>query len=389
MGSVYPRRRRWWIKFKLPDGKWKPQSTKFRTDVRGDKERARKLLRRIEDRISAGEDFGEVGFPTVRGYGDPWVGKREQLGLADWKNDGARLRIHVYPRIGPMRIDEVRPRHLADVFFHLRTGPKKKAPRTIRNIYSTVCALFRDARIDGLIDDTPCILTKYQLGEVIDLDPEWRDTAIYERHELEMLISDPLIPWDRQILYALEGIGALRHGEGAGMCWRHYEPSKRPLGRLMVRRSYDHLYTKTKRRRDMPVHPVLAAMLAEWKLSGWPEMMGRPPGPDDLIVPMPASLRISLGEMRTKDRSFKRLRKDLQALELRHRRGHDLRRTMISLARNNGANKDILAWATHGRSKKSTIDDYTTLEWKTLCDEVAKLTISRREHLVAVPAVKS
>jgi hypothetical protein len=37
----------------------------------------------------------------------------------------------------------------------------------------------------------------------------------------------------------------------------------------------------------MPVHPVLAAMLAEWKLQGWPEMMGRTPEPDDLVVPLP------------------------------------------------------------------------------------------------------
>jgi hypothetical protein len=34
------------------------------------------------------------------------------------------------------------------------------------------------------------------------------------------------------------------------------------------------------------VHPVLAAKLAQWRLAGWPEMMGRAPGPGDLIVPL-------------------------------------------------------------------------------------------------------
>jgi hypothetical protein len=45
--------------------------------------------------------------------------------------------------------------------------------------------------------------------------------------------------------------------------------------------------TKTETVKHVPVHPTLAAMLAEWKLSGWTAMMGRAPEPDDLIIPMP------------------------------------------------------------------------------------------------------
>jgi hypothetical protein len=37
--------------------------------------------------------------------------------------------------------------------------------------------------------------------------------------------------------------------------------------------------------REVPVHKLLARLLAEWKLRGWPELMGWKPGPDDLIVP--------------------------------------------------------------------------------------------------------
>ena len=32
-------------------------------------------------------------------------------------------------------------------------------------------------------------------------------------------------------VYALQGIGALRHGEAAGLCWRHYDSTKKLLGR--------------------------------------------------------------------------------------------------------------------------------------------------------------
>jgi hypothetical protein len=63
----------------------------------------------------------------------------------------------------------------------------------------------------------------------------------------------------------------------------------RPLGKLLVARSYNsrtgrEKNTKTEAVKHVPVHPTLAAMLAEWKLGGWPELIGRAPGPDDLIV---------------------------------------------------------------------------------------------------------
>ena len=61
------------------------------------------------------------------------------------------------------------------------------------------------------------ILTKYELGEAVDKDPEWRVTARYSREELEILISDPRLPIDRRMFCALEGIAGLRLGEAAGL----------------------------------------------------------------------------------------------------------------------------------------------------------------------------
>jgi hypothetical protein len=82
--------------------------------------------------------------------------------------------------------------------------------------------------------------------------------------------------------------------------------------------------------------------------------------------------------MRSKTYVFKRLRDDLALLGLRHRRGHDLRRTMISLARTDGARKDILELCTHAPRKGGAIDLYTTFPWEALCEEVAKLKVQRR-----------
>ena len=145
----------------------------------------------------------------------------------------------------------------------------------------------------------------------------------------------------------------------------------------------------------MPAHPTLAAILAEWKLSGWAAMMGRQPTPDDLIVPMPPDAALRRRSdwtpegMRNKSYCFKRFREDLERLGFRHRRGHDMRRTMVSLSREDGARKDILELCTHNPKKTgSSIDVYTTFPWEALCGEVAKLRIQRRtpDNIVALRA---
>ena len=67
----------------------------------------------------------------------------------------------------------------------------------------------------------------------------------------------------------------------------------------------------------------LAAVLAAWKLSGWPELMGRVPGPDDLVTFVSPSAKLPIGSMWTKERTQWRRAADLKTLGLRHRRGHD------------------------------------------------------------------
>ena len=167
--------------------------------------------------------------------------------------------------------------------------------------------------------------------------------------------------------------------------------SVEPLGRLTIHTSYRTGRTKTGVIRYVPVHPVLAAMLAEWKVGGWEKMMGRPPMPEDFIIPLPptdsARKKKPGEEMRDRTYCWKRLRDDLKALGLRHRRFHDLRRTFISLGLDDGAIREMLKEVTHTRASRDVFDSYTTLQWKTLCGEVAKLRIDRsaRGQVLALP----
>jgi integrase len=322
--------------------------------------------------MRAGEDAGPD--LSVEGWGSKWLAQRQN---EDAENDRARLRLHVFPTIGGMRLEDVEPRHVNA----LAQGWQDKAPRTRRNIYSVLRALFRDAEIEGLVPrgQNPCILTHRQLGKVRDAPGFKRRAAVYSREELVALVSDPRVPSDRRAWYALLGLGMLRTGEAAGLRWGKVEPAE-PLARIVIDTSYDKGRTKTEAARWMPAHPTLAAVLAEWRLSGWPLAFGRAPGPEDIVCPVTHEERKGpqkpTGAMRDKNYARKRLVHDLAALGFAHRRAHDLRRTGISLARSDGASKDILAWGTHA-PPKSVMDLYTSVEWEALCREVSKLAVRR------------
>jgi hypothetical protein len=54
------------------------------------------------------------------------------------------------------------------------------------------------------------------------------------------------------------------------------------------------------------------------------------------------------GATATPSNVYSRMRDDLDRLGLRRRRVHDTRRTMITLALNDGARRDVLQGITHG-----------------------------------------
>ena len=280
-----------------------------------------------------------------------------------------------------MLLAEVEPRHILAM-----ARGWKGAPRSVRNRYSTVRGLFRDAAVEGLRRDTPCILAGgVHLPVVEDADSEWRSGAVFTRREVERLLAThDEIEADSTVLYTLLALGALRHGEAAALRWRHYDPGTEPLGRLVVANSNRRRRTKAGRTRWMPVHPALAAVLAAWRLSGWAKLVGRPPTDEDLVLPLPAAgLRkhsVPAGEdtrMRTRQHTWKRMDRHLDELGFRHRRVHDLRRTFLTLAEAAGADRAVLGWGTHGRPG-DVLGAYTEPDWKRLCGEVARLEVATK-----------
>jgi integrase len=390
VASVYARGRKLCCRLKGDEepGTWSSAPTPFQLCHGGDAAEACticKAARRSAERYAReaqkaiderNTDGGEPsGQQTVRRNSLKWLAERRARGIRSVDQEESRLRHYLWPRLGSMSLAAVRPRDIRDLIRELR-AKGELAPRSILNVYGVIHALFRDAVVEELIATNPCILKRGELPTKVDKDPEWRALATYTIREVEQLISDPRIPVERRVQNALKAIAGLRHGEVAGLRWRHYDPTMEPLGRLIVATSYDTGRTKTEVTRRVPVHPTLATLLAAWKLSHWARLYGRQPTPDDLIVPTRAMSPVS---PTIAARAFK---EDLTALGMRlragrerDRGGHDLRAWFITTAQEHGAHRDLLRVVTH-TAKSDVVSGYTRATWAALCAEVAKLRVA-------------
>ena len=326
---------------------------------------------------------------TVRSFARSWLVEREQNGVRDVENDTSRLEHHVYPIIGDLPLDAGRAKHIVTIVDRLKKSGH--APRTIRNVYSVVKALFRDARIEDLVTTDPCILTARQLGKLRDADLGWRAGAVFTRPELAALIGNNKLPLDRRVLHALLGVGMLRTGEACGLRWSAWQKAQ-PLEKLIITRSYDHDTTKTEAERWMPVHEALSTLLWMWREVGWKDAFGRAPTSEDLVLPCPMPTnrgpRKPFGAMRDKEYVYKRWLTDLTTLGLRHRRVHDLRRTGISFAIEDGAIEDILKRGTHA-PPRHVMGLYTQPAWEAVCREVEKLDLFKKPAPPKGPKVRT
>lgn len=322
---------------------------------------------------------------TVSAWGDKyWAQRRADASLRPGRSlqnvhdQQTRYLTYVAPKIGSRPLRGVKRADIKDIvadLVRLRTdsGDPKLAPRTIIHVYDAVRGMFAAALAHDppLIERTPCTL-EVRLGELPkkrDKNPAWRSQATFTHGELHQLFTDERNPFDRRMLYALIFFGAVRFGEGAGRRFLDYDQHARPLGRIVCATQYDGLPLKGDAPpRDIPVHPYLAWMLAEWLSWGFELVMGRPPKAEDWIVPS------RLGRVRSLKHTERRLEEDLERIGLRRRTPHNLRAAFISLAQQDGGERHVLEVITH-KGNQDVWGGYTRHQWSALCDHVSRLKL--------------
>lgn len=402
MASIYARRGTTTIYARIKGyekpGKWWSGKTEYKL---GEEENAKRWAARMEERIaSRGKHDGPLTLARFV-IGEPigerknWVERRKALGVRSWHNEESRMRLHILPVLGHMALTEIRSMHVRDLLCSLVESGKLGA-RTIREVYATLARAFATALGDELgLETSPCQLKarSRELPKRHDVDPEWRPQATYTPNEIERLISDPALPVDARVQYALKSIAMLRHGEVAALRWRHYDPTAEPLGRLNIVAAWDSRNhaekgTKSGAPRAVPVHPTLAKLLAEWKLTHWARVYGRAATDDDLIVP-----NLALGHLdgptcgRRYPRHLRLLGLRERAGRRRNRGGHDLRAWGITSYQTSGAHRDILKLSSHGAGG-NVIDGYTRVRWPEQCAEISKLKIERLDGEILALATR-
>lgn len=362
--SILARGRVLYAKLKAVDGTWHRVATPFSV---GDEARAvawaQDRQREVDRERGRRERFG--GPLTVAAFAQRWLEARTTKTVGD---DRTRLEKHAIPRLGSMLLVEVKPRHIRELVLALR-AEGKLSPKTIREVASILHTMFKSAFVDELVPSNPVVLERGVLPKKQDKDPAWRAQAIFTRDEIEQIISDERIPEDRRVIYALKFFCG-RHTEVLASTWDRYDAATEPLGTLHV------VETKSGVPRAVPVHPTLAKILAAWKLGGWARTYGATPTASDLIV----RTRRAGAQYKAADTQV-RFVEDLARLGLRtkastrNRRGHDLRRTLITLARADGAIDSLLRWVTHGPRPSEILDVYSSPPWASLCAEIGKLRV--------------
>lgn len=377
----HPKSRFWWFRFKGPDGKVVRRASTF-THVQ--EKAAQAAFAELVEKLKAGAAVADVdlGVPTVRSYSAKWLKEREARKLQTASDDRQRMKDWILPVLGAVPLAELRPRQVQDFVRGLKSRKtqfgRAPAPRTIRQIWGLLRTMLHDAVADEFIPASPAVLKRGDLPPMADADPEWRETAVFTRDEVERLISDPRIPEERRVRYAVHFLTGSRAGEAVALKWSGYQLDAKPLRRLVFAQSWDRRYYKLKQTktgvvRKVPVHPTLAKMLDRWRSSGWEKLVGRAPGPDDFILPRADGLQRNVGA------GLVYFHADLKLLGLRRRRQHDARRTFISLALDAGARRDVVEWITH--TPGGIVNAYTTLAWGTLCEAVECVPVVERPNL--------
>jgi integrase len=378
----------------LDKGKWRVQITKSKRRwsslvARRDgkpvtKAYAEEFRDRLVEKIATGDwdPWAPPGEPAPR---DQRVGEYvaayvERQNYSTVHDDRRRVKRYLAPsKLGRMRIGDVRPTHIAAFLDDVKRRASKRGgtiARTIRNIYSIVQRAFARATVDEVFEVSPCdaVSRAGLLPAIEDKKPGERVMWKYSRAEIHALTTDKRIPSDRRTLYSILFYTGCRFGEAAALQWGDYDPTCEPLGRITISRSVqpetrEVKGTKTGAIKLAPVHPNLALRLAEWH-NEFVVRKDRVAKPMEWIVPN------SRGVPRTPSASHRALSGDLTRLGLSKRgmQQHGVRHTFVTLARADGARGEVLRWVTHA-PPKAMLDQYTTMEWESLCAEVAKLRI--------------
>src|SRR5712692_2298408 len=306
-GTTYAQQGYWYFKLGVEksDGskQWLGQSSGIpvgldEVERKRNHRKAEEIRKQAQNAINASQaEFGAVGAGiTTAQFAQRFFTERERLGVKSWKAERQRISDYVVPEIGTLKLLDVRPRHLIDMYGSITSktyrAEKLLSQKTVDETHRTLGMLFQYAVVLDLIpgSDNPCnqVGPRYRRSKA-RYDPRARrGTGSFTTEEIAILTSHHGIPLCWRCLFGVESLAMTRAGEAGRLRFGDWDPTKENISASVGQRTLGELFVdgqKTEKPRWVPVHPALSALLSEWKLKGFQDAFGRRPQPADVMFP--------------------------------------------------------------------------------------------------------
>ncbi|MEP7126841.1 MAG: tyrosine-type recombinase/integrase [Byssovorax sp.] len=260
--------------------------------------------------------------PTVALCADRWLAlldKDSRVAPATLAGNRGHLRNHILPIFGARSIAGLEVPELRSWLRTLRE--KIKGASTVRNIYYTMSSLYAAAMAEGWVRRESNVVAHPGVKkEVPELDDS-REVIRLPVAWVQTLIESPVVPLERRARYCLAFTSGMRDGEIAGARLKFLQlDADVPVLKIveavaMVGAKGKGGFAKAKApktkksKRTLPLHPATVAALREWLKTGWIDLVGRAPGPEDFLFP-------GLNGRGARPRSAQLIRDDLAAVGL-------------------------------------------------------------------------
>ncbi|HWO11543.1 MAG TPA: hypothetical protein VNN80_18745 [Polyangiaceae bacterium] len=209
---------------------------------------------------------------TLADFAQQWLKLRDKRTR---QADSDRLRDHVLPLLGGLRVRELTVEHVSDVV--KKTLAKKgMTVKSARNAYDVFAALLGDALARGMLDADPRAIPPDSFPE------ESLERPLYSDDEVQALTSDERLSEPQRIY------NSVAFGTGLG---------NRQLCQLTFGDWREQL--------EEPPSAELEAAIEAWRARGFERSYGRPPSASDPLLPRASSTP----EPHTEGSAFKALRR--------------------------------------------------------------------------------
>lgn len=157
MACVKERRGKWVADWRDDDGRryWKSFDTQEDANIH---------LGKVTEKLKRGTFQRPAEVPTVDAVARDWLAEKAETvrlsTLAQWE---VHLDLHILRALGPLRVDQVRVKHL-EVFRRERLAAGLK-PQTVNKLLTTASAVFAYAMRHEYIDRNPAAVVERPAGQ--------------------------------------------------------------------------------------------------------------------------------------------------------------------------------------------------------------------------------